>query len=151
MEWILRAWLENPEPIINRRSSTLLCLVLLSGCQSGKSWYHPLDVSLKDNQPCFSVPAGSVGKNDRLQNRGIIVSRQEHQQWRIVWTSPEISPLPYLQPGQCIAYPQMKWASGEYSVLLGVSLNNDTERRKYIKEFSLSSDGRGAFQLHNQE
>ncbi|CAI0956534.1 putative T6SS immunity periplasmic lipoprotein [Serratia ficaria] len=131
---------------MNRLSLALLCLIL-SGCQSAKSWYHPLDVSLKDNQPCFSVPAGSVGKNDRLQNRGIIVSRQEHQQWRIVWTSPEISPLLYLQPGQCVTYPQMKWAAGEYSVLLGVSLNNDAERRKYVKTFGLSADEQGKIQL----
>jgi len=106
-----------------------------------------LDVSLKDNQPCFAVPINSVRSGDKLQNRGVIVSRQEQQQWHIVWTSPEITPLPDLKPGQCVTYPQVNWAAGEYSVLLGISMNNDTERRKYMKEFNLRINPKGEIQL----
>ncbi len=49
---------------------SLLCALLLNGCQSTQPWYHPLDVSLKDNQPCFAVPINSVRSGDSLQNRG---------------------------------------------------------------------------------
>jgi len=106
-----------------------------------------LDVSLKDNQPCFAVPINSVRSGDSLQNRGVIVSRQEQQQWHIVWASPEVTPLPDLKPGQCATYPQVNWAAGEYSVLLGVSMNNDTKRRKYMKEFNLIINPKGEIQL----
>ncbi|HGM5454741.1 putative T6SS immunity periplasmic lipoprotein [Serratia marcescens] len=122
---------------------SLLCALLLNGCQSTPPWYHPLDVSLKDNQPCFAVPINSVRSGDSLQNRGMIVSRQEQQQWHIVWTSPEVTPLPDLKPGQCVTYSQVNWAEGEYSVLLGVSMNNDTERRKYMRTFTLSIEHNG--------
>lgn len=74
---------------------------------------------------------------------GVIVSRQEQQQWHIVWASPEVTPLPDLKPGQCATYPQVNWAAGEYSVLLGVSMNNDTERRKYMRTFTLSIERNG--------
>lgn len=132
---------------MTRRYLSLLCVLLLNGCQSTQPWYHPLDVSLKDNQPCFAVPINSVRSGDSLQNRGVIVSRQEQQQWHIVWTSPEITPLPDLKPGQCVTYPQVNWATGEYSVLLGISMNNDTERRKYMKEFNLRINPKGEIQL----
>ncbi|CAI2447435.1 putative T6SS immunity periplasmic lipoprotein [Serratia marcescens] len=132
---------------MTRRYLSLLCVLLLNGCQSTQPWYHPLDVSLKDNQPCFAVPINSVRSGDKLQNRGVIVSRQEQQQWHIVWTSPEITPLPDLKPGQCVTYPQVNWATGEYSVLLGISMNNDTERRKYMKEFNLRINPKGEIQL----
>ncbi|MBO2006645.1 hypothetical protein J4732_04780 [Serratia marcescens] len=49
---------------------SLLCALLLNGCQSTQPRYHPLDVSLKDNQPCFAVPINSVRRGDSLQNRG---------------------------------------------------------------------------------
>jgi hypothetical protein len=107
-----------------------------------------LDVSLKDNQPCFAVPINSVRSGDSLQNRGVIVSRQEQQQWHIVWTSPEVTPLPDLKPGQCVTYPQVNWAEGEYSVLLGVSMNNDTSRRNYMKKINLITNTKGEIQLH---
>lgn len=122
----------------------LLSLLTLSGCQLEKQWYYPLQVSLQDNQPCFAVPADSVSRHDSLQNRGIIVSQQTSQQWDIVWTSPDILPLPALQPGRCVTYPQAAWRAGKYTVLMGVSLNHDRERRKYTHEFSLAKtpDGR---------
>ncbi|GJK51469.1 TPA: putative T6SS immunity periplasmic lipoprotein [Serratia marcescens] len=127
---------------------SLLCALLLNGCQSTPPWYRPLDVSLKDNQPCFAVPINSVRSGDSLQNRGVIVSRQEQQQWHIVWTSPEVTPLPDLKPGQCVTYPQANWAAGEYSVLLGVSMNNDTSRRNYMKKINLITNTKGEIQLH---
>ncbi|MBU3895014.1 hypothetical protein KH388_20155 [Serratia rubidaea] len=122
----------------------LLSLLTLSGCQLEKQWYYPLQVSLQDNQPCFAVPADSVSRHDSLQNRGIIVSQQTSQQWDIVWTSPDILPLPALQPGRCVTYPQAAWQVGNYAVMMGVSLNHDRERRKYTHEFSLAKtpDGR---------
>lgn len=79
----------------------------------------------------------------------MIVSRQEQQQWHIVWASPEVTPLPDLKPGQCATYPQVNWAAGEYSVLLGVSMNNDTERRKYMRTFTLNIERNGKAQLHS--
>lgn len=139
---------KEPEHLVMiRLYLSLLCALLLNGCQSTQPWYHPLDVSLKDNQPCFAVPINSVRSGDSLQNRGVIVSRQEQRQWHIVWTSPAVTPLPDLKPGQCVTYPQVNWAAGEYSVLLGVSMNNDTERRKYMKEFNLIINPKGEIQL----
>lgn len=130
--------------LMQRTATALLTLSTLSGCQLEKQWYYPLQVSLQDNQPCFAVPADSVSPHDSLQNRGIIVSRQSSQQWDIVWTSPDIHPLPVLLPGQCVTYPQAAWQAGNYAVMMGVSLNHDQERRKYSHEFSLANtpDGR---------
>ncbi len=42
-----------------------------------------------------------------------------------------------------------KLGCGEYSVLLGVSMNNDTERRKYMRTFTLSIERNGKAQLHS--
>ena len=120
-------------------------VLLISGCHLEKPYISPLGVAIQDNAPCFFVPSERVKSLRLAENRGIYVSRKTAQHWVFFWDSPQQATLPGIVEGECLSYPQIKWQEGTYSVLMGASSDNDSERYRLEKTFNLQKDNQGNF------
>lgn len=118
-------------------------VMFLSGCHLEKPNQHNLEVSIENNIPCFHIPSELISDKEEVRNRGAIISRKEGERWNTVWSSPTTSPLPVIVAEKCISYPQLKWDQGTWSVMLGISADNDSTRYRLEKSFSLQKDNSG--------
>mgnify|MGYP005986900985 CR=1 FL=1 len=120
---------------------------MVSGCFSQRPQFYPLDVKLKNNAPCFSLPSTPT-LTPPVTSYGPIVSLRKGTEWQII--SPPTADTPdIIMTEDCQQWPEISWRAGEYSIALQAMSKNDTER--YVVRFKLQTNSDGSFKLIKSE
>ncbi|WP_380178608.1 putative T6SS immunity periplasmic lipoprotein [Kalamiella sp. sgz302252] len=128
---------------------SIAAVVLTSGCHLEKPYVYPLDIFIKDNAPCFAVPADRQKKGDLVLNRGVIISRLTGGKWVNIWHSDPQPPFTIIPAGQCVSYPEINWQPGDYSVLMTIASERDDEKFRLVNTIRLQKNRAGYFSLQN--
>ncbi|MEI2264563.1 putative T6SS immunity periplasmic lipoprotein [Erwinia sp. CGal63] len=129
------------------KKGVIAAVLLASGCHLEKPYVYPLDVVIRDNAPCFSVPAGMQKKGHPILNRGISVAKLTEGKWQNIWYSDLQPPFAIIPTGKCVSYPEIDWQEGDYSVLMGISAGREAEKYRLVNTMRLQKNRAGYFTL----
>ncbi|GAL56525.1 hypothetical protein EV102420_02_01290 [Pseudescherichia vulneris NBRC 102420] len=115
-----------------------------SGCISHPAQYEPLLVTLKENEPCFSIIRGS-GPDNSLSSHAPTVMKREGADWRTISEPATYSPVVRLDVHDCHQWNGINWQAGEYDVTLRVTDGNDAVR--YAARFELQEYVLGQYRI----
>ncbi|MEW5290126.1 putative T6SS immunity periplasmic lipoprotein [Erwinia papayae] len=124
-------------------------IFFLNGCHLEKPWVHQLDVQIKNNAPCFKITSDIKTDHQKMKNQGVMIYKKSQQDWLPFWHTPQKSTFPDIFYGECISYPDVKWQEGRWSVLMGITTDDDKKKYRLINTFSLRKDEAGNFFLEN--
>lgn len=130
------------------KSLVMFCVLMLSGCFSHQPEFYPLEVTLKNNAPCFSLPSAHT-LTPPVTSYGPIVSLKKDTEWQIVSPSATGTTPDVIMTQDCQQWPGIQWMAGEYSVALKAMSKNDIER--YVVRFQLQNSSNGSFKLIKSE
>lgn len=130
-----------------KKASLIAAVFLLNGCHLEKPYLHSLNVTIKDNSPCFKVPSDIENSYQIIKNRGVQIYKKSEQDWELFWHSPPQPTFPEIFSGECLLYQPIKWGEGTYSVLMGISADNDKKRYRLENTFTLHRDKAGNFTI----
>lgn len=111
-----------------------------SGCIPHPAQYQPLLVTLKDNEPCFSIIPGLVFDKS-LSSHTPTVMKREGAEWKTISEPATYSPVVRLDAHDCHQWNGINWGAGEYDVALKVTDGNEAVR--YAAHFNLRKNARG--------
>lgn len=78
-----------------------------------------------------------------------MIYKKSQQDWVPFWYAPQKSTFPGIVYEECISYPEVKWQEGRWSVLMGITTDDDKKKYRLINTFSLQKDEAGNFFLEN--
>lgn len=119
-----------------------------SGCISHPAQYQPLLVTLKNNEPCFSISSGS-GLDKSLSSHAPTVMKREGAEWRTISEPATYSPAVRLDAHDCHQWNGIDWQAGEYDVTLRVTDGNDAVR--YATRFKLQKNAKDELHIFKVE
>lgn len=110
--------------------------------------YQSLSVTLKNNEPCFAIPANS-GLDAPVTSHSPTIMIRAGNEWKAISPPSTFSPEVTLTTQQCHQWKGIAWQAGEYDVALKVSEKNDSIR--YAARFTLQEGPSGQFKLTQTE
>ena len=119
-----------------------------SGCISHPAQYQPLLVTLKDNEPCFSIIPGLVFDTS-LSSHTPTVMKREGAKWKTISEPATYSPVVRLDAHDCHQWNGINWEAGEYDVALKVTDGNEAVR--YAAHFNLRKNAKGELSIFRIE
>lgn len=122
--------------------------LMASACVSHPAQYQSLSVSLKNNEPCFAIPANSGLEAPVISHSPTIMKRAGNE-WKTISPPSTYSPAVTLNIQQCNQWRGITWQTGEYDVTLKVSGKNDSAR--YAARFTLEENAAGQFKVTQTE
>lgn len=128
--------------------SVVAIALTVSACVSHPAQYKSLSVTLKDNEPCFAIPANS-GLDAPVTSHSPTIMKRAGNEWKAVSPPSKFSPEVTLTTQQCHQWKGIAWQAGEYDVALKVSGKNDSIR--YAARFTLQEGPSGQFKLTQTE
>lgn len=132
-----------------KKLSTVLTITLVaSACVSHPVQYQPLAVTLKNNEPCFAIPANS-GLEEPITSHSPTIMKRSGHEWKTISPPSTFSPAVTLRIQQCHQWGGIAWQTGEYDITLKVSGKNDSVR--YGTRFTLEENPAGQFTLTQTE
>lgn len=120
----------------------------VSACVSHPAQYQSLSVTLKNNEPCFAIPANS-GLDAPVTSHSPTIMKRAGNEWKTISPPSTFSTEVTLTTQQCHQWKGIAWQAGEYDVALKVSGKNDSIR--YAARFSLQEGPSGQFKLTQTE
>ncbi len=126
----------------------LAITLMASACVSHPAQYKPLSVTLKNNQPCFAIPANS-GLEEPITSHSPTVMKKTGTEWETVSPPSTFSPVVTLNTQQCYQWSGISWQTGEYDVALKVAGKNESVR--YAARFVLEKNASGQFTISQSE
>ena len=118
--------------------------LMASACVSHPAQYQSLSVTLKNNEPCFAIPANS-GLEAPATSHSPTIMKRAGNEWKTISPPSTYSPVVTLNTQQCNQWRGIVWQTGEYDVALKVSGKNDSIR--YAARFILEEGPSGQFKL----
>ncbi|MGF6099494.1 hypothetical protein M2429_000147 [Enterobacter sp. A4] len=128
--------------------SVVAIALTVSACVSHPAQYQPLSVTLKNNEPCFAIPADS-GLDAPVTSHSPTIMKRAGNEWKAISPPSTFSPEVTLTTQQCHQWTGITWQAGEYDVALKVSGKNDSIR--YAARFTLQEGTSGQFKLTQTE
>ena len=128
--------------------SVVAIALTVSACVSHPAQYKSLSVTLKDNEPCFAIPANS-GLDAPVTSHSPTIMKRAGNEWKAVSPPSTFSPEVTLTTQHCHQWQGIAWQAGEYDVALKVSGKNDSIR--YAARFTLQECPSGQFKLTQTE
>lgn len=128
--------------------SVVAIALTVSACVSHPAQYKSLSVTLKDNEPCFAIPANS-GLDAPVTSHSPTIMKRAGNEWKAVSPPSTFSPEVTLTTQQCHQWKGIAWQAGEYDVALKVSGKNDSIR--HAARFTLQESPSGQFKLTQTE
>ena len=128
--------------------SVVAIALTVSACVSHLAQYQSLSVTLKNNEPCFAIPASS-GLDAPVTSHSPTIMKRAGNDWKAVSPPSTFSPEVTLTTQQCHQWKGIAWQAGEYDVALKVSGKNDSIR--YAARFTLQEGPSGQFKLTQTE
>lgn len=128
--------------------SVVAIALTVSACVSHPAQYQPLSVTLKNNEPCFALPA-NAGLDAPITSHSPTIMKRAGNEWKAISPPSTFSPEVTLTTQQCHQWTGITWQAGEYDVALKVSGKNDSIR--YAARFTLQEDPSGQFKLTQTE
>ncbi|KDF47681.1 hypothetical protein M8B70_09900 [Enterobacter chengduensis] len=128
--------------------SVVAIALTVSACVSHPAQYQSLSVTLKNNEPCFAIPAIS-GLDAPVTSHSPTIMKRAGNEWKAISPPSTFSPEVTLTTQQCHQWKGIAWQAGEYDVALKVSGKNDSIR--YAARFTLQEDPSGQFKLTQTE
>lgn len=122
--------------------------LISSGCISHPAQYQPLLVTLKNNEPCFSISSSS-GFGNSLSSYAPTVMKREGAEWRAISEPATYSPVVRLDVHDCHQWNGIDWEAGEYDVALKVTDGNEAVR--YAAHFNLRKNAKGELKIFKIE
>lgn len=132
---------------MNRLLLIISISFISSSCVSHSAQYQPLMVSLKNNEPCFSITTPDLDKP--LSSHAPTIMKREGTEWKNVSKPATYTPVTILEPNQCRQWGGVNWQSGEYDVALKVTGGEDAIR--YAARFIVQKDAMGKLTIINIE
>jgi len=120
----------------------------VTACVSHPAQYQSLSVTLKNNEPCFAIPANS-GLDAPVTSHSPTIMKRAGNEWKAISPPATFSPEVTLTTQQCYQWKGIAWQAGEYDVALKVSGKNDSIR--YAARFTLQEGPSGQFKLTQTE
>lgn len=128
--------------------SVVAIALTVSACVSHPAQYQPLSVTLKNNEPCFAIPADS-GLDAPVTSHSPTIMKRAGNEWKAISPPSTFSPEVTLTTQQCHQWTGITWQAGEYDLALKVSGKNDSIR--YAARFTLQEGTSGQFKLTQTE
>lgn len=128
--------------------SVVAIALTVSACVSHPAQYQSLSVTLKNNEPCFAIPANS-GLDAPVTSHSPTIMKRAGNERKAVSPTSTFSPEVTLTTQQCHQWQGIAWQAGEYDVALKVSGKNDSVR--YAARFTLQEGSSGQFKLTQTE
>lgn len=152
-KWLLEMLIANGltlEAIFYMRKCLLAITgaFISSGCISHPAQYEPLLVTLKNNEPCFSISSGS-GLDNTLSSHTPTVMKREGAEWKTISEPATYSPVVRLDAHDCHQWSGINWEAGEYDVALRVTDGTDAVR--YAAHFNLRKNAKGELKIFKIE
>ncbi|MCU6178376.1 putative T6SS immunity periplasmic lipoprotein [Enterobacter roggenkampii] len=134
--------------VMKQLLSVVAIALTVSACVSHPAQYQSLSVTLKNNEPCFAIPANS-GLDVPVTSHSPTIMKRAGNEWKAVSPPSTFSPEVTLTTQQCHQWQGIAWQAGEYDVALKVSGKNDSIR--YAARFTLQEGPSGQFKLTQTE
>ena len=128
--------------------SVVAIALTVSACVSHPAQYQSLTVTLKNNEPCFAIPA-NTGLDAPVTSHSPTIMKRAGHEWKAISPPSTFSPEVTLTTQQCHQWQGIAWQAGEYDVALKVSGKNDSIR--YAARFTLQEGSSGQFKLTQTE
>ena len=122
--------------------------LMVSACLSHPEQYQSLSVTLKNNEPCFAIPANS-GLEAPVTSHSPTIMKRAGNEWKAISPPSTYSPVVTLNTQQCNQWRGIAWQTGEYDVAQTVSAKNDSVR--YAARFTLEENASGQFTISQTE
>ncbi|MEH0884848.1 putative T6SS immunity periplasmic lipoprotein [Enterobacter sp. UNJFSC 003] len=126
----------------------LMVTVMASACVSHTAQYQSLSVTLKNNEPCFAIPANS-GLEAPITSHSPTIMKRAGNEWKTISPPSTYSPAVTLNAQHCHQWRGIAWQTGEYDVALKVSGKNNSVR--YAARFTLEENSSGQFKITQTE
>ena len=110
--------------------------------------YQSLSVTLKNNEPCFAIPANS-GLDAPVTSHSPTIMKRAGNEWKAISPPSTFSPEVTLTVQQCHQWTGITWQAGEYDVALKGAGKNDSIR--YAARFILEEGPSDQFKLTQTE
>ena len=134
--------------VMKQLLSVVAIALTVSACVSHPAQYKSLSVTLKNNEPCFAIPANS-GLDAPVTSHSPTITKRAGNEWKAISPPSTFSPEVTLTTQQCHQWKGIAWQAGEYDVALKVSGKNDSFR--YAARFTLQEGPSGQFKLTQTE
>ena len=134
--------------VMKQLLSVVAIALTVSACVSHPAQYQSLSVTLKNNEPCFAIPANS-GLDAPVTSHSTTIMKRAGNEWKAISPPSTFSPEVTLTTQQCHQWKGIAWQAGEYDVALKVSGKNDSFR--YAARFTLQEGPSGQFKLTQTE
>ena len=134
--------------VMKQLLSVVAIALTVSACVSHPAQYQSLTVTLKNNEPCFAIPANS-GLDAPVTSHSPTIMKRAGNEWKAISPPSTFSPEVTLTTQQCHQWTGITWQAGEYDVALKVSGKNDSIR--YAARFTLQEGSSGQFKLTQTE
>ena len=122
--------------------------LMVSACVSHPAQYQSLSVTLKNNEPCFAIPANS-GLEAPVISHTPTIMKKAGKEWKTISPPSTYIPVVTLNSQQCNQWRGIAWQTGEYDVAQTVSAKNDSIRN--AARFTLQEGPSGQFKLTQTE
>ncbi|EPN6134143.1 putative T6SS immunity periplasmic lipoprotein [Enterobacter asburiae] len=134
--------------VMKQLLSVVAIALTVSACVSHPAQYQSLTVTLKNNEPCFAIPANS-GLDAPVTSHSPTIMKRAGNEWKAISPPSTFSSEVTLTTQQCHQWQGIAWQAGEYDVALKVSGKNDSIR--YAARFTLQEGSSGQFKLTQTE
>ncbi|EPO4110362.1 putative T6SS immunity periplasmic lipoprotein [Enterobacter cloacae] len=134
--------------VMKKVFGALSVTLMASACVSHPAQYQSLTVTLKNNEPCFVIPANS-GLDAPVTSHSPTIMKRAGNEWETIAPPSTYSPVVTLNTQQCRQWSGIAWQTGEYDVALKVSGKNDSVR--YAARFTLEENASGQFKITQTE
>lgn len=134
--------------VMKKVFGALSVTLMASACVSHPAQYQSLTVTLKNNEPCFAIPANS-GLDAPVTSHSPTIMKRAVNEWKTISPPSTYSPVVTLNTQQCRQWSGIAWQTGEYDVALKVSGKNDSVR--YAARFTLEENASGQFKITQTE
>lgn len=134
--------------VMKKVFGALSVTLMASACVSHPAQYQSLTITLKNNEPCFAIPANS-GLDAPVTSHSPTIMKRAGNEWKTISPPSTNSPVVTLNTQQCHQWSGIAWQTGEYDVALKVSGKNDSVR--YAARFSLEENASGQFKITQTE
>ncbi|WP_312457732.1 putative T6SS immunity periplasmic lipoprotein [Pseudescherichia sp.] len=132
---------------MNRLFLIILLSLISSGCVSHPAQYQRMEVSLKNNEPCFSINPSGLDKP--LSSHAPTIMKREDSEWKTISKPATYTPVTILETNQCSQWGGINWEEGEYDVALKVMGGDDAIR--YAARFKLQKNATNKLSIINIE
>lgn len=130
--------------VIKKLFGVFAVTLMANACVSHPAQYQSLSVTLKNNEPCFAIPANS-GVDAPVTSHSPTIMKRAGNEWKAISPPSTFSPEVTLTTQQFHQWMGITWQAGEYDIALKVSGKNGSIR--YAARFILEEGPSGQFKL----